>query len=461
MTWFYSGIRRTSLRTSDVSKIILCSYGIHQLLVGVQRPLQLEATASSRQQTAYPKVRRIEFQPFFAKGSYGDYPKDFCDFLDSCPSVYHAVDSVKHLLKHNGFEEISEKERWSDLVRPGGKYFVIRNDISGSSLIAFTVGEMWKPGNPFSMIATHVDSPCLKIKPTSDMLNAGYCLVGVETYGGGLWHTWLDRDLGLAGRAYVRTKQRRIESRLVNLDLPLLRISSLAAHFHDHNPLKLDKENHLIPISGLTSGRSSRALPQTDNWEDDSKESSSPEERTHWQTSPALFRHVPNLVEHLAAKLDVKPSDIADFDLSLYDLQKATIGGTAREFIFGRGLDNLMMSYCGLIALTQSVSAPDSLASDRTIRLLSLFDNEEISSRTALGGASTFLPSTLHRLSLLPDPTPSQQSPSKLLPINSPSSPPADPTIHEQAVSKVLLPSLLPKVLTSSSSPAPSSSPQT
>ena len=116
-----------------------------------------------------------------------------------------------------------------------------------SSLVAFTLPPKWNQGCGLSIVATHVDSPNLRIRPVSKRTKAGYLQVGVETYvlsmlvrapftnvyhsyGGGLWHTWFDRDLSIAGRVITAQKGGGFSSRLIKVDRPILRIPSLAIH---------------------------------------------------------------------------------------------------------------------------------------------------------------------------------------------------------------------------------------
>lgn len=62
----------------------------------------------------------------------------------------------------------------------------------------------------FVITGAHTDSPCLRLRPNSKFESnkaAGHTQLGVSTYGGGLWHTWFDRPLGLAGKVVVENVQ--------------------------------------------------------------------------------------------------------------------------------------------------------------------------------------------------------------------------------------------------------------
>lgn len=55
----------------------------------------------------------------------------------------------------------------------------------------------------------------------------------MQTYGSGLWHTWFDRDLAVAGRVVIREQKDGSESyshRLVRIEEPIMRIPTLAIH---------------------------------------------------------------------------------------------------------------------------------------------------------------------------------------------------------------------------------------
>ena len=92
-------------------------------------------------------------------------------------------------LKGSGFKELRENDNWE--LTPGGKYYFTRNL---TTLVAFTVGDKFDPDNTgFKVIGAHTDSPCLRLAPVSKLSQVGINQLCVNTYGGGLWHTWFDR----------------------------------------------------------------------------------------------------------------------------------------------------------------------------------------------------------------------------------------------------------------------------
>ena len=168
------------------------------------------------------------------------------NFINNCPSPYHVVQIGKEKLLNAGFKELSEEQTWN-LVK-GEKYFLKRNE---STLIAFIVGGKYQNGNGITLIGTHTDSPCLRLKPNSKKIKSGYLSVGVQCYGGGLWNTWFDRDLTVAGRVIIRNKEGNLEHHLVHIKHPILRIPMLSIHLQreiNSAGFKINQETHLLPV---------------------------------------------------------------------------------------------------------------------------------------------------------------------------------------------------------------------
>ena len=88
-------------------------------------------------------------------------------FLATSYTAYHAAENAEELLLKNGFVRLNETDDWT--ISEGGKYFVVRN---GSAIVAFTVGALDQFA--FRIVASHTDSPALKLKENAVTMNGPY-----------------------------------------------------------------------------------------------------------------------------------------------------------------------------------------------------------------------------------------------------------------------------------------------
>ena len=294
------------------------------------------------------------------------------DFINGSPSPYHVTQKCKDKLLSAGFTEIAEKDKWN--INKGGKFFVTRNQ---SSVIAFAVGKQYSCGNGFTMIGAHTDSPCFVVKPNSKKESSGYLSVGVQCYGGGIWSTWFDRDLSLAGRVLVKDlrKTSTINHQLVHIKKPIMRIPNLCIHLQRemNDNFSINKEDHTLPIIATKAF-------------DDQLNKSTVEGSKHHSV----------LTNLLCNELQCQQEDLLDFDLCLTDTQPATVGGAYDEFIFAPRLDNLFNCYCSLQALISSLE--DELEEETNIRMIALYDNEEVGSESAQGAGSMLTENIMRRI---------------------------------------------------------------
>ncbi len=285
--------------------------------------------------------------------------------LDASPTPYHAVAEIARRLEAAGF---AEARLDTPLPDAAGAVFVRR----GGALVAWIRPE--GPIEGYTLVGAHSDSPNLRIKRTADLVSAGWAQLGVEVYGGVLLNSWLDRDLGLAGRVTVRTGDGddSIETRLVLDDRPVVRVPQLAIHLDREirdTGLLLNPQQHLNPLWALTSEVAAPA--------------GSPDE------GPGAYD------TYLAELAGVDPSAVVSSEMMAFDTQRAAVVGRDADLLASARIDNQFSCFAAVQALVALAGSP---GEPRRVPVFVMYDHEEIGSTTTNGAAGRFVASLLERI---------------------------------------------------------------
>ncbi len=270
--------------------------------------------------------------------------EDLCTFLDASPSPFHVVATSVARLEAAGFVAVQDGAPWDSIPDAG---YVARD----GGLVAWRSNADSSPWAPFRLAGAHTDSPCLRVKPRPDSGQLAWKQLNVEVYGGILNNSWLDRDLGIAGRLTLADGTHV----LVDVDRPIARVPQLAVHLDrgvNDNGLKLDPQQHLQPVWGTGNA--------------------SPGEFARWIAGQA--------------GCDVP----AFWELSLYDVQPAAVLGADASLLASGRLDNQLSCWAAVTALIDSTPT-DSIA------VIVLSDHEEVGSSSTTGAAGPLLERVLER----------------------------------------------------------------
>ena len=268
---------------------------------------------------------------------------DLAAFVRASPTSFHAAEEGARRLGAAGYTRQDEAEAWD--ASPGG-HVLVRD----GALVAWRVPAGAGPLTPFRVVGSHTDSPTFQLKPRPDLAAYGWRQLGWEVYGGPLLNSWLDRELGLAGRLVLRDGS----TELVRTG-PLLRIPQLAIHLDRsaNEGLKLDRQHHTVPVWGV-------GVPG------------------------------PGVLDHVAGLVGAGAGDVDGYELLAFDTAAPQVFGYEGELFASARLDNLASVHASVTALLAAGQSDE-------IAVLAAFDHEELGSASRSGASGPLLADVLSR----------------------------------------------------------------
>jgi aspartyl aminopeptidase len=275
-----------------------------------------------------------------------DHVADLAAFIKASPSSHHAAAEGARRLAAAGFAEQQESDDWN--CEPGGHYLV-----RDGALIAWRVPDSARSLTPFRILGSHTDATGFTLKPRPDVSAYGWQQVSLEIYGAPLLNSWLDRELGLAGRLVLSDGT----TSLVRTEA-IMRIPQLAIHLDrsvNDEGLRLDKQSHTQPV---------------------------------WSVGHPEI----HVLDHVAQAAGCSVGDIDGYDLRAYDTAAPAVFGPHQEFFAAGRLDNLSSMHASVTALINADGGD-------VVQMVAAFDHEELGSASRSGASGPVLADVVTRIS--------------------------------------------------------------
>ena len=291
-----------------------------------------------------------------------DYAKGYAAFLDEAKTEREATRAAIELAKKHGYTEY----KIGDSISKGDKRYLNQH---GKSLLLFRVGEGNIETDGVRIIAAHVDSPRLDLKPMPMYEDSGMAFLKTHYYGGIKKYQWTAIPLALHG-VIIKADGTKAEVKIGEDDSdPVFYINDLLPHLGQ----KQMTETLANAISGETLNILIGGLPYDDK-----------------EVSDRIKLTALSLLNE---KYGVTEEDFVSAELSLVPAYKARDIGFDRSLMAAYGHDDRVCAYPALTALF------DNEASQYTTVVI-LADKEEIGSEGVTGMRSDFLIDVITEISL-------------------------------------------------------------
>lgn len=201
-----------------------------------------------------------------------EYCEEYKRFLNSAKTVTETVREILRLAYKNGFETFQRREKFpektvgeeNDYI-PGKKMVQV---IRGKALVLSVIGK--RPlSDGCKMIAAHIDSPCLDLKPVPLESEAGKYYLKTHYYGKIKKYHWVCTPLSLHG--IVVNKKGGARSIVIgeNLEEPILGITDLLPHLSEKQMQKSMENGITGEQLKIIAGEAEESLPEKvwDSWE--------------------------------------------------------------------------------------------------------------------------------------------------------------------------------------------------